>query len=129
MYLTLQLSSLLEETIPCLKMERNFEQENKRGDKIRINITNLLEPVTRQEFIIGIRIKWIPYVPLQNGKDKFFQNKTLDLPCDTETENCVEKFNNKHILDVVPEYSYKISASYMTKVHLYNDTNSFDICE
>ena len=27
--------------------------------------------------------------------------------------------NNKHILDVVPEYSYKISVSYMTKVQ-YN---------
>ena len=97
-------------------MERNFEDDSKRGDKIRINITNLLEPVTRQEYITGIRFKWIPYIPLQNGKDKIFQNKTLDLLCDTETENCVKKFNNKHIIDVVPEYSYKISASYLTKV-------------
>ena len=63
-----------------------------------------------------IRFKWIPYIPLQNGKDVFFKKKTLDLLCDTEAENCVEKFNNKHILDVVPEYSYKISASYLTKV-------------
>ena len=97
-------------------MERNFVEDTKRGDKIRINITNLLEPVTRQEYITGIRFKWFPYIPLQNGKDVFFPKKTLDLLCDTEAENCVEKYNNKQILNVVPEYSYKISASYLTKV-------------
>ena len=115
-YFAFQLTNLLKETIPCLKMERNFEEDTKRGDKIRINITNLLEPVTRQEYIAGIRFKYIPYIPMQNGKDVFFQKKTFDLICDTESENCVEKYNNKHILNVVPEYSYKISASYLTKV-------------
>ena len=84
------------------------------GDQLKISITkpkDISNPKDQSKFIINLKIILTPFVPNQElGKPQYFDK------IEYYNKAIVDQDVIEATFDVVPEYSYNISAVFITKV-------------